>query len=195
MKAIIFDLGGVVLSENWGWKQRELFSKKFNLDHQKTKEYHESKAKDLNIGNLSEKDFFTGLFKYQEKTPEVEKAISFLRSKDRLFPEVLDLIKELKKKYKIFAITNEIREAAEIRSEKFRLGEIFDKIFVSGSIKFQKPEKGIFLYVLNEIKILPEEIIFIDNVEKNLIPAGEIGMKCILFKEINQLRKDLEKIL
>ncbi len=46
-----------------------------------------------------------------------------------------------------------------------------------------KPDKKIYLHVLKEIKLLPEEVIFIDDSEKNLIVAKEMGFNTIEFKK------------
>ena len=46
---------------------------------------------------------------------------------------------------------------------------------------------------LEEI-LKPEEIIFIDDGEKNLKAPAELGIKTIHFKEVNQLIDDLKQL-
>ena len=51
----------------------------------------------------------------------------------------------------------------------------FCKIFESSKLSMRKPEKEIYIHVLNTLGIKPEEIIFIDDLGINLKPAREIG--------------------
>ena len=56
-------------------------------------------------------------------------------------------------------------------------------------------EDKIFNHVLNSLKINPEESVFIDDKEKNLIFAKKLGIKTILFKNFNQLKEELSLCL
>ena len=80
------------------------------------------------------------------------------------------------------------------------------QIFTPKETKFSKPDKRAFLFVLNFFKLNPEEAIMIgDEIERDLIPAENLGMEAILidrkgesenvpFQKINSLR-ELRKIL
>ncbi len=52
-------------------------------------------------------------------------------------------------------------------------------------------EDKIFNHVLNSLKINPEESVFIDDKEKNLIFSKKLGINTILFKDYNQLKEEL----
>jgi len=58
-----------------------------------------------------------------------------------------------------------------------------------------KPELAIYRLTLKKLEVNPEESIFVDNKEVNLIPARELGMQTILFQNPEQLKNDLQKIL
>ena len=55
-------------------------------------------------------------------------------------------------------------------------------------------DKKIFLHVLEEINSKPEESLFIDDQEKNVLAARKIGMKGIVYKDINELKKELTQL-
>ena len=195
MKILLFDLGGVCLSNHWSKEQREKFSKEFNLNFEEMENYHMKNVKEINTGKLDEKSYFKNLFTEQKKEPKIEEAINFTRKNNYEFKDVLQFIKELKSKYKIFALTNEIKEAADFRIEKFKLKEYFDEIFVSSYIGMEKfNESKIYKYVIKKLNAEAENIIFVDDKESNLIHAKELGIKTIHFKNLTQLKEDIKNI-
>ena len=92
-------------------------------------------------------------------------------------------------------MTNEIKEAADFRIEKFKLKEYFDEIFVSSYIGMEKfNESKIYKYVIKKLNAEAENIIFVDDKESNLIHAKELGIKTIHFKNLTQLKEDIKNI-
>jgi HAD superfamily hydrolase (TIGR01509 family) len=82
----------------------------------------------------------------------------------------------------------------------------FAKIFTPKETKFLKPDKRAFLASLKKLKVKPEETLMVgDEIERDLIPAKELGMEVVLIdrenkienppvKKINSL-KELKNIL
>ncbi len=192
MKIVIFDLGGVCLSNYWSNEQRKLFSEKFGLNFESVQLYHSENRKNLCIGNISEEEYIHNLFKSQNKEPKIEKAITFIREQNFAFEEVLKFIEKIKDKFEIFAFTNEIKEAAEFRIKRFNLERYFKKIFVSSVIGYMKPDKEAYFYVLRELNVEPSQVIFVDNSELNVNAAKKLGMIGIHFKYLEQLREDFK---
>ena len=58
-----------------------------------------------------------------------------------------------------------------------------------------KPDLEIFNEIIKKLNVKAEECVYIDDLEKNIPPAIQLGMKTILFKDIKQMKKALEKIL
>lgn len=195
MKAIIFDLGGVCLTNYWGKRNRLDFSKKFNLDYNKINEYHMKTLRDIILGKITEEEYFNGLFKHQDRGQKTKETINYLRKETKAFQEVLDFIKTLAENYKIYAFTNEIKEAAEFRIKKFNLSEYFKKIFISSIVGLEKYDKEAYEHIVKDLGMEPSEIIFIDNAEENVKKAEEAGMKGILFNNLEQLKTDLNNVL
>ena len=67
----------------------------------------------------------------------------------------------------------------------------FKHVFFSSEMGMMKPEKEIYLFVLDEIKQEAENCIFIDDNIKYIDAAGELGINALLFKNIQQIRTDL----
>jgi HAD superfamily hydrolase (TIGR01509 family) len=55
----------------------------------------------------------------------------------------------------------------------------------------QKPDQEIFELLLKKTKAKPDETVFIDDFEENILAARKMGINCILFRNVRQLRKEL----
>lgn len=105
--------------------------------------------------------------------------------------DVIEIIKALKKNYKIAIISNSpSRLIREILADH-DLERYFDEIVVSSEVGFIKPSPDIFNFTLNKLSITPHEAIFIDDNKQNTDAAEKIGIKGIQFISAPQLKNDL----
>lgn len=109
--------------------------------------------------------------------------------------EMINLCKVLKQKgYKLGMLANETYDWMNIKRQKGNLDEIFDVVYSSADIKLPKPLSESYLKTLESLNAKPEETLFIDNMSRNTEAAEKLGIKSILFKNINQLKKELAEI-
>src|SRR5690606_18769998 len=98
-------------------------------------------------------------------------------------PETLDFLKDLKTKYKTYILsnTNPLHiEWVQSHLKKVHgvqeLEEIYlNGVFYSHNLKLAKPQPEIYSVVQSQIGALPEEILFIDDLDKNVQGAQEAG--------------------
>lgn len=67
----------------------------------------------------------------------------------------------------------------------------FDTLVWSYQLRIAKPDPAIYRHVLEELGTQPDETLFIDDKEINIVAALSLGMKGILFTTTAQLRTDL----
>lgn len=84
------------------------------------------------------------------------------------------------KKYKLMLLSNTnhlhinwIKETVNFY-EEFRAQ--FDAFYLSHEIQLRKPNANIYEFVLKENNINPEETLFIDDTEENIISASKLGI-------------------
>ena len=98
----------------------------------------------------------------------------------------LEELRELKKQYNIFMLSNtnpimwHSRIAEEFRQEGLEMKDYFDGIVTSFEAKSIKPDQKIFETAITKCSIKPEETIFLDDSQKNLDSASELGLRTIL---------------
>lgn len=80
-----------------------------------------------------------------------------------------------------------------------QLADFFDDYFLSYKLKFSKPNKEIFDFMIRKTAINPEETLFIDDGEKNIETASKLGFICYKPSTNTSLKeffeKDLEKFV
>ena len=109
-------------------------------------------------------------------------------------PNVLELVKSLKSTYKLALLSNHIEDWLEEEIEKRKLEEIFDVIVTSYETGFMKPEPKIYQITIDKLELRPGECLFIDDKERNTRGAEELGIKTILFENLQQLKGELQKL-
>lgn len=197
-KALIFDLGNVVFNVDMNlipihWAERsgiplEKIKKYFETDKSFDKfergdltEEEYRKITNENLGmNLSKKDFDEGLTAlYLDETDDIN-----------------SLLKELKKNYRVIALSNTNIIHKRVWKEKYKdTMDQFEKVFSSHEINTRKPETEPYLIALNYLKMKPEEVIFLDDKPENIEPAKTLGMKTITVKSPAQMRFELKTFI
>ena len=57
----------------------------------------------------------------------------------------------------------------------------------------RKPEKESFLEVCSQI-VLPEEILFFDDTEENIVAANDLGMNAVKVDGIQDISETIDKL-
>jgi putative hydrolase of the HAD superfamily len=71
----------------------------------------------------------------------------------------------------------------------------FDPVILSSQVGYAKPDPTIYQLMLERLKLPPDQCIFIDNHERNLVPAKQLGMKVVLAKQPSQFIPEIERLL
>ena len=203
IKAVIFDYGGVI-KEPHG-----LFVDIADL-YRLPREYVSSKREEIkpvmnqfDKGLLNEEDFW-------EKTSEilghpipkdivktVREAMRETYRKDfAFFPAMLEFNKELRGRgIKTAVLSNILIFQAEVIREKEGYKD-FDAVILSYEEGLRKPEDLDFYHLApKRLGVKPNECIFIDDKEENLSSAQSIGIKTVLFKNSQQVIKEVFDII
>ncbi|MBI3034994.1 HAD family phosphatase [Candidatus Woesearchaeota archaeon] len=109
--------------------------------------------------------------------------------------ESVQLLKSLKnKKIKTAFLSNSPKDRTEFLNKKYNFISLFDFGLFSFEAHAWKPDKEIYQKFLKKFNLNPNDVIYIDDRERDIKPAKELGMRIILFQNINQLKDELKKI-
>jgi len=100
-----------------------------------------------------------------------------------LFPDIIDTLAHLSKRYKMAIISDAQWVFAEPEIEVSGLDQFFKFRVLSSCFGFKKPDTRLFKWAMEKLKVRPEQSVYIgDNPSKDLIGSKRAGMKCILFR-------------
>jgi 2-haloacid dehalogenase len=91
-----------------------------------------------------------------------------------------------------YALTNMEAETYPLRFERFPFLGWFDGTIVSGREGVAKPERDIFVRLLDRFGLTAEKTLMIDDLQENLDAAARLGIQTLLFRSSSRLRRDLE---
>ncbi len=195
-KAIIFDLGGVLIN----WDPHLLYRKLFD-DEQEMKNFLASiTTMDWNEEQDMGRSLQEGTDMLVRQYPEHEANIRayYTRWEEMLggaIEDTLELFKKLKAegKYKLYALSNWSAETLVIAQRHYEFLTWFDGMVVSGYEKTRKPYPEFYRILLNRYNLAPGECLFIDDNYRNVLAAEALGIPSIHFVgalELMQALKD-----
>ncbi len=193
IKAIIFDLGGVVLD------MKPLLEKAARIFHPSDKDKFwkeiNEEAIPLTKGEISLLEFWKIIAKNHKKRIS-DRKLSKLWVEDyeqltSLDEDVMKIARSLRNTYKVGIISNTIAEHVRINKKLGRYN-FSDVVTLSNEVKMTKDEEEIFFITAKKLGVKPEECLFIDDVEKFVQVAKSVGMKAILYKNPIRLKESLK---
>lgn len=190
IKAIIFDIGGVITKPGLVSKLLNHYSEKLKIPRKNIESVVRHNIVLAQRGKITFSDLITKVAKHL-KIKNIERLKKIALGLNRLDKKSAETIKKLKRKYKLYALTNHIDDWLEYEKKKFKLNTYFDRIFTSYEMGMIKPNIKIYKRVLKELKLEPSEVIFVDNQRTNIGGAKDAGMHAILFRSTDQLKEDL----
>lgn len=196
IRAIFWDVGGVLLSNAWDRTQRTTALEHFHLDEAEFHDRHEMVVSSFERGKITLDEYLDRTVFYRTRPFTRDEFRDFMYSLSQPFPEVLSFAQALSDSGKYFmgTINNESRELNYYRIEKCGLRKMF-RLFVSSCfVGFRKPERDIYRLALETTQIPAEACCFIDDRALNLECATKLGMKTIEMQNVEQLRADLVKL-
>ncbi len=198
IKFVLWDIGGVLTESPF--KKFEIYEKSLSLPSgsiikiNSSNPYENAWAK-LEKGLISTEEFSI-LFKEEAKSIgitniNIPKLLNCLKLK--INTEMVALLKLLSKNYENICLTNNFKDVINV--ELKTIYNNFTYIFESSKLNMRKPEKKIYKYVLNELNIQANQILYIDDLGINLKPAREIGFLTYKFVDNKSTFKYVKNIL
>jgi len=93
----------------------------------------------------------------------------------------LDLARGLRGRYKLSVLSNADMSLRE-RLQRDGLLPLFDDVVISAEVGLAKPEAAVFRMAAERLGLPPAECVFVDDWDKNVEAAREVGMCAVLFR-------------
>lgn len=183
-KNIVFDLGNVLvkLDEHQTIKRFEQLGLK-DAGHISENPEMLKLFQDMGIGLLSNREFFDSFRRIANTEATDNQITDAANAMLRYIPDekkqkLLDLRKAGYRVY-LLSNTNDIhwRYCADVLfpMQDYGINDYFDGMFLSQELHVEKPDDRIFQIVIKETGILPNETLFVDDLEANCLAAKRNG--------------------
>lgn len=189
---IVFDFAGVISKRNFFPVVAENLSEKYGIPKEKILENLKTHVTQYVLGNESTEDFWKKTC--GEFNIPYNNFVDIFSSAYELNFEMIELIKKLKEKYDIFLLSDNFDALSRTLRKEQNLNGLFLKMYFSDEMHLIKEDEKAFLHMLNDTHKEAGECIFVDDKEMNLVEPRKIGMKTILFKEIDTFVKELAEL-
>lgn len=194
ISTILWDIGGVLLTNGWDRQQRDAVLARFGLDSGEFERRHAA------VDQAWERDEI-GVDEYLRKTVFYEprgftQAEFFDAMKEQsevLADSGLGILRQLSasEEYVLATVNNEARAMNEYRLKQFNLLDNFDAFFSSCYLGVRKPDPKIYRIALDVLERDPEQVIFIDDRAENVAAAASLGIHAIRYEGSAKLAQDL----
>ena len=197
IKNIIFDLGGVLIDWNPEYVYLDVFEgdrKKMQwfLDEICTMDWNENqdggyplqKATEERVSLFPQYEEWIRMYygRWEEMLGgSIEETVEIL---DQLLGDI---------KFRVIALTNWSSETFPVALQRFEFLHRFEGIVVSGIEKTRKPFPDIYQLTLDRYGFKAEETLFIDDNQRNIDVAADMGIQTIHFKNPKDLKYNLNK--
>jgi len=109
--------------------------------------------------------------------------------------QLIDLAKILKTKGIQPAIFSNVLIAGGKALDALGFFKAFDPVILARHHNYRKPHPSVYEHAVQLLGVKPNEIVFIDNLSENLVPAQELGMHIIHAKSTPQVAADIKNLL
>jgi putative hydrolase of the HAD superfamily len=129
---LFLDIGGVLLTNGWDWKARQIAAETFHLEHTEFDERHHLTFDTYEEGKLNLDEYLDRVVFYQERAFSREDFRAFMFSRSQPYPDMLELVRALKKQrgLRVVAVSNGGRELTPLSYPAIRFTRDFRRLYL-----------------------------------------------------------------
>jgi putative hydrolase of the HAD superfamily len=197
ISTVLWDVGGVLLTNGWDHAERAAVLRHFELDADAFEQRHELVNDAWEKGFMTAEQYLLQTVFYQPRPFTPAAFLEEMKQQSVLLPHgALRILQELaaSDELELAILNNEARELNDYRIESFQFGRYFDVFLSSCYLGLRKPDPRIFDLALDVLQRDPEEVVFIDDRAHNCEAAQALGIHAIRYQDEAQCVQALERL-
>ena len=126
------------------------------------------------LGQMSSQEFWV---RVGCAYPDSER--QYLDTRLKLDPDFVAVAEQLKKRYVLAMLSNDVSEWSAYLRRRFALDRLFTSVVISGDYGFRKPDRRLYHVLLQSLDVAPQRCVFVDDQPRNLETAAQLGMHTV----------------
>ena len=197
ISTILWDVGGVLLTNAWDQQQRDGVLSRFHVDHSDFNRRHAEVFDAWERDQIGVDEYLRHTLFYEPRAFTQAEFFEAMRAETRLLADsAIGILRQIaaSESYVLATVNNESRAMNEFRLTQFRLIDLFDGFFSSCYLGIRKPDRKIYQVALDVLQRDPEDCIFIDDRAENVAAASSLGIHGIQYEGSRQLTDALGRL-
>ncbi len=190
---LLFDLGGVLVRWEGSAGLLELTDGRLSREEARRFWLNSPWVRRFEAGKCSGTEFAAGAVNELGLAVPAEEFLDRFTGWDRgPLPGAHELLDELRSHYQLACLSNNNEiHWPKIRDE-FGFRRFFDRCYLSHEIGLIKPDREVFDYVLRDLALPPESILFFDDNPECVEAARKVGLRAELAQGVEAVRSHLD---
>jgi putative hydrolase of the HAD superfamily len=196
VSTILWDIGGVLLSNGWDHQQRDAVLARFGLDSGEFERRHAALDQAWERDEIGVDEYLRQTVFYEPRSFTQAEFLDAMKEQSQVLADSgLGILRQLSasEEHVLATVNNEARAMNEFRLKKFNLLDNFDAFFSSCYLGLRKPDPKIYQVALDVLQRDPEHVIFIDDRAENVAAAASLGIHAIRYEGSAKLAQDLAR--
>lgn len=193
---VLFDIGGVLLTNSWDVNERAETAAHFDLNLAELQSRHAEIFELWERGGMTMSTYLDVAVFYEPRSFSRDEFVTCMLDQSKLLQDgAMSVLRELADsgKYLIGALNNEARELNEYRFKAFGLRNCFDVALTSCYLGLRKPDRAFYQRAIDIVGRSPDRILFIDDRPENVAGAEAAGLLAIHYTGESALREELAR--
>lgn len=194
---ILWDVGGVLLTNGWDHQGRAAVLAQFGLDHDAFEQRHEWPNDAWEKGQITVEEYLDKTVFYQPRSFTYADFFAAMKAQSQILKDsALGILGSLAASQflTLGMLNNEARELNDYRIRQFRLHDYFNVFLSSCYVALRKPDPRIFRLALNILQEEPQSVVFVDDRPGNVEGANSVGIHGIRYQGSEQLKAEFERL-
>ena len=197
IKAVIFDMGGVIL-RTVDAGEREALAERLGTTRRELEKvlFHSPTAFKSETGELSVREHWDQALAVFDQPPGCfERFAPDFFGGDVVDPQLIEYIHSLKQKYQTGLLSNAWTETRETMGSRIDFDALFNVSVFSAEVGLRKPDERIYKLILEKMGVEAQEAIFLDDFPENIAAAEALGIQAVQFRDVQQAIKEINQLL
>lgn len=197
ISTILWDVGGVLLTNGWDHNERNVVLSRFGVDRDAFEQRHPETNDAWEKGLMTVEQYLQTTVFYEPRNFSSADFLAAMKEQSQVLKDsAIGILGQLAASDSIMLgmLNNEARELNDYRIDTFKLRDYFKLFLSSCYVGLRKPDAAIFKLALDVLQRDPKEIAFVDDRAGNVQAANAAGMHGIRYEGSEKLKQEFEKL-